>query len=67
MILLHTDDTTELPDDVDELNEIMELGRRLDDLASGNVPIKELRNFVAVKNKNKQKIYQMNPNCWSQI
>lgn len=50
-VLLHTDDTAELPDDVDELSEIMELGRRLDDLPSGNIPIRELRNFVAVLKK----------------
>lgn len=45
---MHEDDTEEPPDDVEELSEIIEFGRRADDLRSDMVPTNELRNFGAV-------------------
>lgn len=48
-VLLHTDDTDDPPEDAEELNEIMEFGRR-DDFMSGRVPANELRNLGAIMN-----------------
>lgn len=45
---MHADDTEEPPDDADELNEMIEFGRRADSLESGKLPANELRNFGAV-------------------
>lgn len=45
-VLLQTDETDDPPDDAEELNEMMEFGRR-DDFMSGKVPANELRNFGA--------------------
>jgi hypothetical protein len=45
--LLH-DDTDDPPDDADELNDIIEFGRRAD-FTSGSVPANELRNFGATR------------------
>jgi hypothetical protein len=50
---MHEDDTEEPPDDVEELSEIIEFGRRADELRSGIVPTNELRNFGAVRERKK--------------
>lgn len=52
---MHDEDTEEPPDDVEELNEIIEFGRRADDFRSGMVPTNELRNFGAVRRRQKEK------------
>jgi hypothetical protein len=44
---MHADDTEEPPDDAEELNEIIEFGRRADGVASGKLPTNELRNLGA--------------------
>lgn len=56
---MQADETDDPADDADELNEIMEFGRRAEDFISGSAPTKELRNFGAIFNNQKNK----NVNC----
>jgi hypothetical protein len=59
---MHEDDTEEPPDDVEELSEIIEFGRRADELRSGIVPTNELRNFGAVRERKKNKLDTLHSN-----
>ena len=44
---MHEEDTDEPPEEAEELNEIIEFGRRADVFGSCTAPTNELRNFGA--------------------